>query len=352
MSTFPNALAPAGADERSVIQAGGTYADLKRLIQDHGLLDKDARGYMVRVLIVQLLFFASLATLIFVHLFWVQCLNAVLLAFVTAQMGFIGHDAGHRQIFRSTHNNDVVGYVLGNIQVGMSFSWWIDKHNAHHSRPNEIDCDPDIDVPMIAFTHAEALQKRGLFRFITKHQAWLFFPILMFVSIDLQISSVKFLLRPHAKNRLRDAALMLLHYGWYLGLIFGFLPIWQGLIFIAIHQAITGLYLGSVFAPNHKGMLILEHNSPIDFLRRQVLTARNVRAHPITDYWYGGLNYQIEHHLFPSMPRRHLWQAQQLIRTYCQEHAISYHETGVVGSYQEIVGFLHEVGSPLRVKVA
>ncbi len=327
------------------------YAELKQRIKQQGLLTKTVPRYVARILAIQVLFVASLATLVLVHVFWVQCLNALFLAFITAQMGFIGHDAGHRQIFDSIKKNNAVGLLVGNLQVGMSFAWWLDKHNAHHARPNEIDSDPDIAIPLIAFTRADALTKRGFARFITKYQAWLFFPILAFVSLDLHVSSIKYLLSKEAKHPLREALLLGIHYAWYLGITFTVLPIWQGLIFIAIHQAATGLYLGSVFAPNHKGMLIVEHDSQLDFLRRQVLTARNVRANLFTDYWYGGLNYQIEHHLFPAMPRRHLAQAQTVIRTFCQEHAISYYETSCLGSYREILAALAEVGEPLRAKV-
>jgi Fatty acid desaturase len=77
-----------------------------------------------------------------------------------------------------------------------------------------------------------------------------------------------------------------------------------------------GLYLGSVFAPNHKGMPILSRDDDSDFLRRQVLTARNVRGGRLTDLLLGGLNYQIEHHLFPSMPRPSLRRAQPLVHAY------------------------------------
>ena len=324
------------------------YAELKQRIKEQGLLQKTIARYVTRIVVVQLLFVASLATLVLVHLFWVQCLNALLLAFITAQMGFIGHDAGHRQIFDSVKKNNFVGLAVGNLQVGMSFAWWLDKHNAHHARPNEIDSDPDIAVPIIAFTREDALTKRGFARFVTKHQAWFFFPILMFVALDLHLSSIKYLLSKDAKHPWREALLLGVYYAWYLGIIFATLPLWQGVIFIVIHQAATGLYLGSVFAPNHKGMLITEHDSQLDFLRRQVLTARNVHKHWFTDYWYGGLNYQIEHHLFPTMPRRHLAQAQRTIRAFCQEHAIAYHETSCLRSYREILTSLSEVGAPLR----
>jgi fatty acid desaturase len=95
-------------------------------------------------------------------------------------------------------------------------------------------------------------------------------------------------------------------------------------------------------------MPILERDSQLDFLRRQVLTSRNVLAHPITDFWYGGLNYQIEHHLFPRLPRNKLREAQPIVKDFCRDHSIAYHETSVLQSYREILQHLHEVGAPLR----
>ena len=86
----------------------------------------------------------------------------------------------------------------------------------------------------------------------------------------------------------------------------------------------------------------------MDFLHRQVLTARNIHAHPVTDFWYGGLNYQIEHHLFPSMARNQFKKAQPLVKAFCTVHALPYHETSAWQSLTEILGHLHRIGAPLR----
>jgi fatty acid desaturase len=90
----------------------------------------------------------------------------------------------------------------------------------------------------------------------------------------------------------------------------------------------------------------------MDFLRRQVVTSRNVRANAFNDMWYGGLNYQIEHHLFPAMPRANLGKAQRIIQAYCEAHGIAYHATGVRQSYCEILAYLRAVGAPLRPATA
>lgn len=307
---------------------------------------------LLRLIIIDALLALSVVLLLTVHVFWFQCLNALFMAFVFSQIGFIGHDAGHRQSSNSTRLNDLIGFIHGNLFIGMSFSWWMEKHNRHHAHPNEVDSDPDIDLPFLSFTTEDATAKRGILRFVAAHQAWFFFPLLALVAIHLQINSIRFLLQGKARHAPTEIALLLLHYAGYFALLLIALPPWQALAFLLIHKMATGLYLGSVFAPNHKGMLIVEQGSTMDFLHRQVLTARNVRAHPILDTWYGGLNYQIEHHLFPAMPRSSLARAQRLIRDYCQQHAISYHETGMVRSYREILAALHDIGAPLRVRPA
>jgi fatty acid desaturase len=140
---------------------------------------------------------------------------------------------------------------------------------------------------------------------------------------------------------------MVTHLGLYFGLLIYFLGLWPALLFIIVHQALFGLYTGLVFAPNHKGMLMPDQNDPLDFLHQQVLTSRNVKANPITDFWYGGLNYQIEHHLFPNMPQNKLREAQKVVRTFCQTHGIAYTETSISQSFREILLSLREVSASL-----
>ena len=138
--------------------------------------------------------------------------------------------------------------------------------------------------------------------------------------------------------------------GLYLAILFVFLPPWQAALFIVVHRALAGFYMGSVFAPNHKGMPVLEPGAKLDYLRQQVLTARDVLPNSVIDYAYGGLNYQIEHHLFPNMPRNRLKDAREVVKAFCLERGIPYHETGFWQSQREILGYMHEVSAPLRRK--
>ena len=121
----------------------------------------------------------------------------------------------------------------------------------------------------------------------------------------------------------------------------------KAVMFILVQQGLLGFYLGASFAPNHKGMPILAASDNTDFLRRQVLTSRNVRGGWLTDFALGGLNYQIEHHLFPSMPRPNLRRAQPLVAAFCAERDVPYMETSLPGSYAQALGHLAAVGREL-----
>jgi fatty acid desaturase len=325
------------------------YAQLKRLIKQNGLLDRQPAYYTGKTVFTLGLLAVSLALLFVLDETRLQLLNAAYLAFVFVQISLLAHDFGHRQFsLRSPWKNDWLTLILGNLLLGISRQWWIDKHNEHHGHPNQLDVDPDVDIPLLAFEEEQALQKRGFARFVVQYQAALIFPLSLLQAISMLRSSIEFLAAKKAKSTLVEALTICAHFALYVGLLFSVLEPLTALLFIAVHRGLFGTYMVSIFAPNHKAMPLLERDSKVDFLRRQVLTSRNVTAHPITDFWYGGLNYQIEHHLFPRMPRNKLREAQPIIREFCRDNCIAYHETSVLQSYKEILRHLHAVGAPLR----
>ena len=326
------------------------YAELKGIIKQQGLLDKQPAYYTYKILLTLGMLALSLTFLLVIDNLWLQLLNAAYLAFVFTQIGFLGHDFGHRQIFSDARKN-TIGSLIFTLFVGVSGELWVRTHNAHHANPNNIDLDPDIDTPVIAFTREEACRKQGIARFIVKYQAYLFFPITCLLAFSQHISGIQFLLQKQGKHTAAEALCMAIHFVLYFGLLVYFLALWQAVLFVLIHQGLHGLYLASVFAPNHKGMPVLDKDSRLSFLRRQVLTARNVKAHPFTDFWYGGLNYQIEHHLFPKIPRNKLGEAQTIVKAFCHARSIPYYETGLLQSYRELLQYLHQVSAPLREEI-
>jgi fatty acid desaturase len=328
------------------------YTQLSRQIKRAGLLDRRRGWYAARIVINLALLAAGAAAFAVLGESWWQLVIGAYLAVVFTQIAFVGHDAGHRQLFRSRRANDRVGLLHANLLAGISFGWWVPKHNAHHSNPNHEDLDPDISITALAFTADQASSRHGLVRLLARHQGWLFFPLLLLEAAHLHLASAKAILRGHGRANLVEGLLLGAHVAGYLTALVLVLSPLQAVAFVVVQQGLFGLYLGCAFAPNHKGMPTLTAADELDFLRRQVLTSRNVRGSWLVDWLLGGLNYQIEHHLFPNMPRPNLRCAQPLIRAFCQDHGLPYTEASLVGSYAQAVRHLHSVGAPLRPAVA
>ena len=329
------------------------YTQLSKQVKQAGLLDRRGGWYAAKIGTNLALLAAGGVAFAVVGDSWWQLVVAGYLAVVFTQLAFVGHDAGHRQLFRSRPANDLVGLVHANLLVGISFGWWVAKHNAHHTNPNHQDLDPDISITALAFTAEQAAAKRGLVRLLARYQAWLFFPLLVLEAAHLHLAGAKAILRGGwGRAELVEGLLLVAHVVGYLAALVVVVSPLRAVGFLVVHQGLLGLYLGCAFAPNHKGMPILTNDDQLDFLRRQVLTSRNVAGSRLVDWLLGGLNYQIEHHLFPTMPRPNLRRAQPLIRAFCEEHGLAYAEASLVGSYAQALRHLHAVGTPPRPAAA
>ncbi|MFF5211536.1 fatty acid desaturase family protein [Streptosporangium sp. NPDC000396] len=329
---------------------GSDFARLSRRIAREGLLERRPGYYAVRIGLVASLFAAGWAAFFAVGDSWYQLLVAFFLALVFAQVALLAHDLAHRQVFRTRRASEIAGLLAGNLGIGMSYGWWMDKHTRHHANPNHEDHDPDVSPDVLVWSVDQAVTSRGLARFLGRYQAFLFFPLLTLEAFNLHVSSFRALSRPSLRNRGMEAALLAGHVAVYLVTLFAVLPPGKAVVFFLVHQAVFGVYLGCTFAPNHKGMPMLSGEDRLDFLRRQVLTSRNVHGGWVMDTVLGGLNYQIEHHLFPSMPTANLRRAQPIVRAYCEELGIDYLETGLVSSYRQALRHMHAVGEPLRAR--
>jgi fatty acid desaturase len=327
------------------------FAPLIQQVRAHGLLDR-RRGRYAWLIGLDLLAYASVwaAVALVGDSWWLAALPLPAAVFTT-RLYFVGHDAGHGQIAGTRRANRLLGLLIGDLGLGLSYGWWTDKHNRHHANPNHLEKDPDVGAGVIVWSRDQAAGRRGRFvRWFTRNQGRLFLPLLLLEGINLKVSSVRSVAARCRRGDRRgqawaEAALLSAHFGAYLGLLFTVLSPGAAIAFALAHQALLGVHLGCAFAPNHKGMPMPGPDERWDHLRKQVLTSRNVRGGVVTDWFLGGLNYQIEHHLFPSMPRPHLRRARPLVRHHCRLAGLPYTEEGLIESYAQALRHLHAVGS-------
>ncbi|MEV7422275.1 acyl-CoA desaturase [Streptomyces sp. NPDC091212] len=339
----------------SVRTSGSDFTPLLKMVKEQGLLERRAGWYLRGITVNLLLLVAIGAAMALLGPSWWTLLLAPPLAVLSARMAFVGHDAGHAQITADRKKGRLVQLVHANLLLGMSQEWWNDKHNRHHANPNHIDKDPDVKADILVFTQHQTRDRTGVRRWLTRHQAWLFFPLTTLEGIALKVYGFQAVFSRESdgmppRRRVVEGALLVAHVAGYAALLLTNLTVGQAVVFALIHQMLLGLHLGMAFAPNHKGMEMPgpENSDVWGHLRRQVLTSRNIRGGILTDWFLGGLNYQIEHHLFPSMPRPHLRLAQPLVRAHCRALGLPYTETGLIDSYRQALGHLHEVGELLR----
>lgn len=332
---------------------GSDFAVLCRQVRAAGLLDRRRGRYVVRIGLTLAGYSGAWFAFVWLGNSWLQLITAGALGVLFTQVGFLGHDSAHQQVMRGRRGNDVMSILAANLLVGLSFGWWADKHNRHHANPNHEGADPDIGDGVLAFTTNQiAARHAGIGRFVARHQAALLFPLLTLEGLNLHVASARFLVtrtggRARRYRRL-EVALFALHVGAYVAALVTVLDLPMAIAFFAVHQAVFGLYMGCSFAPNHKGMPIISPGTNLDYLRRQVLTSRNVRGGWFTDFLLGGLNYQIEHHLFPNLPRPNLRKVRAIVRAHCADQGIHYTETSLLGSYAIVLRHLHALGAPLR----
>jgi fatty acid desaturase len=325
------------------------YAALSQEILAMGLMKRRYGYYWTRIIGAAVVITALFAAHILLGPSWWQLGLAGLLGVALTQAAFLSHDAAHRQIFKSQRWNEWAARIISTVFIGMSYGWWNTKHNRHHGAPNQIGKDTDIAPGTLAWTPDQAVERTGVAKWLTARQGWLFFPLLAFEGINLHAAGLKSIFGGGPmKRRWLELGLIVGRLGAYVALVFIVLPPFMALAFLGVQLAVFGIYMGATFAPNHKGMPLVPKGATVDFLRRQVLMSRNISGSTFKDNALGGLNYQIEHHLFPNMPRPNLRKAAPIVKAFCERHGVTYTQTSLMESYGIVVRYLNQVGLGAR----
>ena len=325
------------------------YTEVSQVVRETGLLRRTPWFYAMVGTALALCFAGCVAGFVLLGHSWFQLLIAAALGILFTQAAFLGHEAAHRQILSSGPHNDRLARIIANGVVGMSYSWWTTKHTRHHANPNRVGKDPDIEVDTISFLEEDAVKARGLQRWITARQGWLFFPLLTLEGLNLHAIAIRHLLsREAVKGRGVEWMLILARFSIFVVPVFVFLPLGMAFAFLGVQLAVFGAYMGASFAPNHKGMAVIAPDARLDFFSKQVRTSRNVGGGWWATWLMGGLNYQVEHHLFPNMSRLHLSRAREIVIEQCRTLGVPYTETSLWRSYAIVIDYLNRVGLAAR----
>ncbi|MFJ6416320.1 fatty acid desaturase family protein [Paeniglutamicibacter sp. NPDC091659] len=325
------------------------YLQLSRAVHEAGLIRR-RYGFYWAMIIGWVLTLAGLsAAVVLLGETWYQMGIAALIGVSMAQLGFLAHEAAHREVFASRAWNEWTARILSGLFMGLSYGWWMAKHNSHHAHPNHEGKDPDVDSTVLVLTPDASDRRTGIGAKLARHQGIYFIPLLCLEGLHLHVVSLRTLLAaPGVAHRFSEIALIVIRHTAYLTLLWAVLPAGMVLVFVGVQVAVFGLLLGGVFALNHIGMPTVPSGVHVDFLRRQVHLSRNIKDGPMVRFLMGGLQYQIEHHLFPVAPRPSLPALQKLVREYCSRYDVPYTEKTLRDASATVVAYLNQVGAKNR----
>eukprot|EP00607_Mallomonas_marina_P011009 CAMPEP_0182419404 /NCGR_PEP_ID=MMETSP1167-20130531/3874_1 /TAXON_ID=2988 /ORGANISM="Mallomonas Sp, Strain CCMP3275" /LENGTH=468 /DNA_ID=CAMNT_0024594325 /DNA_START=53 /DNA_END=1459 /DNA_ORIENTATION=- len=344
------------------------YRELRAKMIAAGLFQASYLFYVYKFMTNVTLLSASILCVTLSNSFTVHMVGALLLALFWQQCGWLAHDFLHHQVFKNRMYGDLMGIIVGDLFQGFSVAWWKSKHNTHHAVPNlhesspeSHDGDPDIDtMPILAWTlrMAETAKSSKIGRMMIMWQAVLYFPVLLFARLAWAHQSWVFVFggigqwsvkgasldRKQIKYPLLEKLALILHHASLFYLL-SFMPVCHAIPFFALSQGLCGLFLAIVFGLGHNGMAVYPANERPDFWKLQVTTTRNVTSTPFVDWFCGGLQYQVDHHLFPMVPRNNLKAVHVLVESFCKEHEVSYHEADMWVGTKEVLNHLNQVSA-------
>ena len=344
------------------------YRDLRLQLVQMGLFNASYGYYAWKVSSNLLLLALSIYCAVSTTSTLVNFVGACILGLFWQQSGWLAHDFLHHQVFKTRWMGDLMGVFIGNVLQGFSVQWWKCKHNTHHAVPNlhassqtAADGDPDIDtMPILAWSlrMAEQATESKFGRFMIKWQAVFYFPALLFARLAWAHQSWVYVFGGAGQHSVKGAendrkimafprlesAALVLHYAWLGAVMYHMTPL-NAFMYFMVAQTSCGLFLATVFGLGHNGMAVYPADQRPDFWKLQVSTTRNVTGNFLSDWFCGGLQYQVDHHLFPQLPRHNLPKVHALVESFCKEQGVTYHEANMWDGTVEVLQHLSSVSA-------
>lgn len=320
------------------------YSQLKKDVEKSDILDRDYLYYSIITVVVASGFSLSAVGIYFSQSLTGIILFSVLFSFFSVQCAGIFHDAGHRAIFKSTKYNDIIGFIFAGV-LAYTYSKWRVNHSKHHANPNEEEMDPDIERPMFSFNGNQFRKKKKMWQFVSKFQVYTYYPVGTLTGIYSQLANLVYLTREHKKTKMWEKLIYAVGISFWVFSPLVLFDIQKALIIYFTIYPLVGLYFFNIFAPNHKGMPQIKKGQKISFLEQQIVTSRNINGNFVIDNVLVGLNYQMEHHLFPHCPRNKLKLLSPYVKKICKKYDFDYTSVNLIESNKIILAELNQVAT-------
>ncbi len=325
-----------------LVEGARVYAELKKTVEEEGILDRDYGYYAKMAVFAFGGFFVSAYFIFITSSLWLVTLWGLVFTFFTIQVGGFFHDAGHRAIFKSIKWNNFVGHISSFFLVD-SIDRWMFVHNQHHANTNEEGGDPDLEVPLHSFTTSRFMQEKGIAGLFKKYQVYTYYPFRCLIIITRRTASFIYLIQElNFKNSWRLVSFIVGFVVWYVLPFIYFDAAKTAVVLLSVNIPL-GFYLSSVFAPNHKGMPEIKKGMKLSFLEQQIITARNLKGGFLTELVFIGLNWQIEHHLFTMCPRNKMKLVTPHVKKICRKYGLEYTEVGIIATNRIILNELKQI---------
>ncbi|PIA34432.1 hypothetical protein AQUCO_03700001v1 [Aquilegia coerulea] len=314
--------------------------DYRKLVAEFskaGLYDKKGHHILFSLTFVTILMAISVMGVLCSDKTWAHLASAAVLGLLWMQIGFVGHDSGHYNIMLTPKLNRFMQIFTGNCITGISIGWWRWTHTAHHIAVNSLDYDPDLQhIPFLAVSsdifssltskfYGRKMTFDPIARFLISFQHWTFYPVMAVARINLFAQSFILLL---SKRPVTDRALELLglmvFWCWY-SLLLACLPNWgERAMYVAMSFAVSGIQ-HIQFCLNHfSAHTYIGPPRANDWFEKQTKGSIDISCSTWMDWFHGGLQFQIEHHLFPRLPRCHLRKISPFVKELCRKHNLPY----------------------------
>uniref|UniRef100_A0A672NRR3 Fatty acid desaturase 2-like n=1 Tax=Sinocyclocheilus grahami TaxID=75366 RepID=A0A672NRR3_SINGR len=257
---------------------------------------------------------------------WINtAIVAVILATAQSQAGWLQHDFGHLSVFKNSRWDHLLHkFVIGYLK-GASACWWNHRHFQHHAKPNILKKDPDVNL-LNAFVVGKVqpveygIKKIKNLPYNHQHKYFFFIgpPLLIPVYFQFQIFHNMI-----AHGLWVDLVWCISYYVRYF------------LCYTQFYGVLWAVLLTMFFAPSHWFVWVtqmshipmdIDYEKHQDWLSMQLVATCNIEQSYFNDWFSGHLNFQIEHHLFPMMPRHNYWRAAPRVRALCDKYGVKYQE--------------------------